>query len=371
MIHFRTRLLMASAGVALSAVLFPGLVHADRAYDPPPRPPVQTEAYCLGCHGEPGLSLTLPSGEVLPLTLSEDVLRASVHSPLGIECRACHTQITTYPHPTVDYATRRELARSLYLVCDKCHSDNYDKTLDSMHARAAAAGNLEAPICTDCHGAHDVHPPDQPRAHISEICGRCHTEIYASYAESVHGSALLQDDNPDVPVCTDCHGVHDIGDPRTAQFRVATPELCAGCHSDPELMGRYGLSADVYSLYSLSWHGVDVSVYRANWPTIWHESAVCTDCHGIHDIRRTDDPQSRVNPVNLLSTCQQCHPDAGPYWTGAWTGHNRVSLERTPFVYYTQAFYSQLTPVVLALSAIYVVLQIVRASVERIRKALR
>ncbi|HET7009539.1 MAG TPA: cytochrome c3 family protein [Anaerolineales bacterium] len=365
------RLLVPLAGGILAAVVFPAVVLAQPRADPPPQPSTQTEAYCLSCHGEEGLSLTLPNGESLSLTLSEETLRASVHSPLGIECRACHTEITTYPHPAIEYATRRELARNLYLACQKCHADNYDKTLDSMHAQVAAAGNLDAPVCTDCHGAHDVHPPDEPRAHISEICGQCHTEMYASYAESVHGAALIQEGNTDVPVCTDCHGVHNIGDPRTAQFRVDTPEMCAGCHADPELMARYGLSADVYSLYNLSFHGVDISVYKANWPTIWHQSAVCTDCHGIHDIRRTGDPRSRVNPANLLTTCQQCHPEAGPNWTGAWTGHNRVSLERTPFVFYTQAFYSQLVPFVLVLSAIYVGLQILRATVDRIRRALR
>ena len=367
----RIRRILPLAGAVLAAVLLPTMVRAEQPAEPASRPPTQTEDYCLSCHDEPGLSLTLPSGEVLSLTLSKDMLQASIHSPLGIECRACHTGIGTYPHPTVEYATRRELARNLYLACEKCHADNYDRTLDSMHAQAAAAGNLDAPICTDCHGAHDVRPPDQPRGHISEICGRCHTAIYTSYAESVHGAALLQEGNLDVPVCTDCHGVHNISDPRTAQFRVDTPEMCAGCHADPELMGRYGLSADVYSLYSLSFHGVDVSVYRANWPTIWHQSAVCTDCHGIHDIRPTDDPGSRVNPAKLLSTCQQCHPDAGPNWPGAWTGHYRVSLERTPFVYYTQVFYSQLTPFVLAVSAGYVLLQILRSTVDRIRKALR
>jgi hypothetical protein len=47
-----------------------------------------------------------------------------------------------------------------------------------------------------------------------------------------------------------------------------------------------------------------------------------------------------VNPANLLSTCQNCHPGVGPNWTGAWTGHNQISLERTPFVYYTDVFYS-------------------------------
>jgi len=330
-----------------------------------------TEAYCLSCHSNPNLQMTLPSGETLSLYISADKLSQSAHSPLGIECHACHTEITTYPHPKIDFTTRRELSRSYYLACQKCHETNYTKAQDSMHAQAAKAGNLNAPICTDCHGAHDVRPPDQPRAHISEICGQCHTQIFDAYKNSVHGAALIQENNPDVPVCTDCHGVHNIQDPRTQEFRVETPELCAGCHANQELMAKYGLNADVYSLYKLSWHGVDVSVYKAKWPNLWHNSAVCTDCHGTHDILATNNPASKVNPINLLVTCQQCHPDANANFTGAWTGHNQISLTRTPFVYYTDAFYSTFTPFVLWASGIYIILQILRALVARVRRSLR
>jgi len=355
--------LIISLAAFILAFSMPGKVNAQGTGRP-------TEEYCLSCHANPELSATLPSGETLPLTVSLEVLARSVHSPLGIECEACHTKITTYPHPPLEITSRRELSRSYYQACQRCHSANYERAQDSMHAQAAAAGNLEAPICTDCHGAHNVRPPDEPRAHISEICGQCHTQIYSDYKDSIHGSALIEQDNPDVPVCTDCHGVHNIHDPRTAQFRVESPELCAGCHADPELMAKYGLSADVYNLYKLSWHGVDVSVYQARWPNLWHNSAVCTDCHGVHDIRPTNDPESHVNPQNLLATCQKCHPSASPNWTGAWTGHYEISLERTPFVFYTEAFYGSFTPFVLLVSAIYVILQIIRALVARVRRSL-
>lgn len=332
------------------------------------RPPAQeTVKYCLSCHGDPSLSMTLPDGETLSLYVAEDDLSHSVHGQVGIECEACHNDISEYPHPAIKFQTRRELSLSYYQTCEKCHSTNYEKAQDSMHAQAAAAGNQDAPICTDCHGAHDVRPPDEPRSLISETCGQCHSQIVETYKQSVHGAALMQDENPDVPVCTTCHGVHNIQDPRTSQFRVAEPELCAGCHADKELMDKYGLSADVYDIYKRSWHGVDVSVYKARWPTIWHDSAVCSDCHGIHDIRATEDPESRVNSKNLLSTCQQCHPSAGPNWTDAWTGHNQISLERTPFLFYVEKFYGSFTPFVLWVCVIYVILQIVRATVDRVR----
>lgn len=331
-------------------------------------PPTQeTEKFCLSCHGDSSLSMNLPSGEVLSLYIAQDDLRHSVHSSVGIECEACHNDISEYPHPEIVFQTKRELSLAYYQTCEKCHSANYTKTLDSMHAQAAAAGNLNAPVCTDCHGAHDVRPPDEPRSLVSETCGLCHSEIVDTYRQSVHGAALMKDENPDVPVCTTCHGVHSIQDPRTSQFRVDEPELCANCHANQELMSKYGLSADVYDIYKLSWHGVDVSVYKARWPTIWHDSAVCSDCHGIHDIRSTGDAASKVNDANLLSTCRQCHPTAGPNWTDAWTGHNEISLERTPFLFYVEKFYGSFTPFVLWACIIYVVLQIVRATVDRVR----
>jgi predicted CXXCH cytochrome family protein len=330
----------------------------------------ETSEYCLSCHGKPEASMTLPSGETLSLYISPEMLQSSAHAKVGIECRACHANIQTYPHPKIEYENKRELSRAYYLVCKDCHSANYEKTLDSIHARAAEQGNVNAPICTDCHGAHDVKKPDSPRSLISTTCGQCHTNIYAEYKDSVHGGALIQEDNPDVPVCTDCHGVHNIHDPRTEQFRIAQPDLCAGCHANAELMSKYNLPANVYNLYRLSWHGVDVSVYKARWPTIWHDSAVCSDCHGVHNIRKTEDPASMVSSQNLLGTCQKCHPKAGPNWVGAWTGHHEISLSRTPFLFYTQAFYTSFTPFVLWLSIIYIVLQIVRSTVDRVRGSL-
>jgi predicted CXXCH cytochrome family protein len=330
----------------------------------------ETSQYCLSCHGKPETSMTLPGGETLSLYISPEMVQNSVHTQAGIECGACHTNIKTYPHPENKYETKRELSRAYYLACRSCHSVNYEKTLDSMHAKAAEQGNLNAPICTDCHGAHNVQKPDEPRARISTTCGQCHTQIYAQYKDSVHGGALIQENNPDVPVCTDCHGVHNIHDPRTEQFRIEEPDLCASCHANAKLMSKYNLPANVYDLYKLSWHGVDVSVYKARWPTIWHDSAVCSDCHGVHNIRKASDPASSVSSQNLLGTCQKCHPTAGPNWVGAWTGHNEISLSRTPFLFYTQAFYTSFTPFVLWSSIIYVVLQIIRSVVDRVRGSL-
>lgn len=33
----------------------------------------------------------------------------------------------------------------------------------------------------------------------------------------------------------------------------------------------------------------------------------CFNCHGAHDVRPTDDPESKTNPINLAQTCGECH----------------------------------------------------------------
>ncbi len=46
---------------------------------------------------------------------------------------------------------RRELSRSYYEACQKCHSANYSKAQDSMHAKVATEGNAAALVA-----GHDV-----------------------------------------------------------------------------------------------------------------------------------------------------------------------------------------------------------------------
>jgi hypothetical protein len=116
---------------------------------------------CLGCHSNPGLSTQLASGETLPLTVDPQVYHSSVHT--NLTCTSCHTNISGYPHPKLTAGDRRSFQLERYQQCKTCHQDQYMQSLDSNHARELAAGNRNAAICTDCHGAHNVTKPDQPR----------------------------------------------------------------------------------------------------------------------------------------------------------------------------------------------------------------
>nr|BAL59967.1 formate dehydrogenase cytochrome b subunit [Candidatus Acetothermum autotrophicum] len=313
---------------------------------------------CLLCHATQGMSITLPSQEELSLYVDEKALAQSVHAQLA--CVQCHSNITGYPHPPVLAHDRRDFSLRYYPSCRQCHEDQYKETLDSIHLRVLAAGHREAPVCTDCHGAHTVRPPDQPRFAIDLTCSRCHQEIFAVYKQSVHGADLVkEEDNPDVPVCTDCHGVHRIEAPHTLQFRLHSPQLCAHCHADPARMSKYGLSTAVLRTYVSDFHGTTVQLFKER-PGARLNEAVCTDCHGIHDIKRTDDPESRVIKENLLRTCQQCHPTATANFPTAWVKHYIPSPTEFPWVYYVELFYKIVIPLTIGFFLVFIALDVIR-----------
>ncbi|MBI2866225.1 MAG: cytochrome c3 family protein [Chloroflexi bacterium] len=327
--------------------------------------PVVDDSYCLSCHANPKLGdLPLVSGERLSLVLDTVAYQSSVHGG-KLACGDCHSRISPYPHLNPLPATRRELTFALYEVCRRCHFANYTKTLDSMHYQVLAQGDTRAAVCVDCHGAHDIPPPDKPRARVSQTCAQCHTEIYDVYRQSVHGSALVNENNQDVPVCTDCHSSHAIQDPRTPAFHLDVPAMCAQCHSDAQLMGKYGISPNVLRTYLQDFHGITVSLTRLRSPTDSTAKAVCTDCHGIHDIQSVDAPTSSVLRANLVETCRQCHPGASESFPAAWLSHYEPSLERAPLVFAVRTFYRVLIPFIIGGLSIHILLHLWRLATNR------
>jgi hypothetical protein len=330
-------------------------------------PPAQTSEACLACHATPGLEITLTNGEILPLTVDHVAFQESVHGAAGVTCVQCHANITQFPHPEFSAQDQRDVRLQMYTTCSQCHGEQYENTLDSVHQRALAAGNREAAVCTDCHSAHATQRVTNPanpgqlltsaRVQIPQTCARCHNAIFEVYRDSVHGAALLENINPDVPTCIDCHGVHNIGDPTTASFRLRSPQICAGCHTDPVRMSKYGLSTQVLDTYVADFHGTTVTLFEKQTPDAETNKPVCYDCHGIHDIRRVDDPEHGLQiKENLLARCQACHPDATANFPDSWLSHYIPSPERAPLVFYVDSFYRVFVPGVLGGMAVLVVL---------------
>ncbi len=348
---------LAAGGLALVlALLLAGAVSAAQGDNTP----------CIGCHQIPGLSTELAGGELLPLTVDPDAYAASAHRSLT--CVSCHTNISGYPHPRLTAGDRRSFQLERYTQCQTCHQAQYQETLDSNHARALAGGNRQAAICTDCHGAHDVSDPTQPRQKISATCRKCHSAVYDQYAASVHGKALAETSNPDVPVCTDCHGAHTQEDPTTVRFRLKSPDLCGKCHADRVLMERYGLSTEVFNTYVADFHGTTVELFQRQHPDQPTNKAVCTDCHGVHDIKQVTAGDATVVKENLLVTCQRCHPNATANFPDSWVGHFIPNRQHYPLVYYVNLFYRFFVPAVIGGMTLFVLLDAGRRIFNRFRR---
>jgi predicted CXXCH cytochrome family protein len=318
---------------------------------------------CLECHAGAGKTLTFPSGEALSMDVDVTAYRNSVHGA-RLDCLDCHERNREYPHPPVEVRDRRDYARAEYETCYRCHFEQYTRSLDSTHFDAMATGNAAAAICTDCHTAHAVTSLKGQRKQIAGICANCHRDIYDAYAESVHGAALLED-NPDVPSCIDCHGVHDISSATTASFRSSSVELCSTCHANKSLMSKYGISSDVSKTYLDDFHGKTVGFYQDQSPSVWPDVAVCTDCHGVHDIKRPDDPGSSVVKANLVATCRRCHGDATTNFPSAWLGHYEPSIDKAPIVFFVKQYYRLLIPLMVAGLGLNVALDLWRLARNR------
>jgi len=324
---------------------------------------------CLACHQQAGMTASI-GGQPVPVTIDSAKFDQSVHGTENIACVDCHTDIKEYPHPQVVASSPRDFSLKMYTTCQQCHAEQYQKVLDSVHQKALAGGNTNAAVCTDCHNPHTQARLtnketgkllDYARIHIPETCARCHSGIYDSYKFSVHGAALTQEGNLDVPTCIDCHGVHNIQNPTTATFRSSTPFLCAKCHTNNALMHKYGISTQVLNTYVADFHGATVTLFEKTYPDQPTNKPVCTDCHGIHNISKVDNPQTGIAiKENLLVKCQRCHPDATANFPDAWMSHYVASPSEYPLVYYVNLFYKFFIPTVLGGMTLFVLTDAIR-----------
>lgn len=322
---------------------------------------------CLSCHGQPGLTKNLVHGDTLDLFVSPEQYAASVHGSEGYACVQCHIYYEEIPHPVRNFADLRDVTLQLSAeTCGRCHVREAQNVQDSVHAKTQAAGRREAAVCSDCHSPHATQQINDPvtgqitleaRLQIPKTCAQCHNAIFEIYRNSVHGGALIDQNNMDVPTCIDCHGVHNIGDPTTTTFRLASPELCASCHTNPDLMDKYGISTQVLNTYVADFHGTTVTLFEKQTPDAETNKPVCYDCHGVHNIASASDPEKGLRVrENLLARCQVCHPDATENFPNSWLSHYIPNPENTPLVYYVTLFYKFFIPGVLGGMAILVVM---------------
>lgn len=244
------------------------------------------------------------------------------NDPSAPTCSTCHG---THDIRRVNDPQSSVFPLNLVDICIKCHTDpkiltehnlppasKIEAYENSIHMKALKEKGLTvSAACNDCHGSHKIKTPDDPdstinRFNLPKTCAKCHAGIYQTYIESVHGQDYLKR-NKDVPICTDCHGEHSIRehtDPNSSVYTTHVAEVCGRCHEDETLSKRYGFASQRLKTYLGTYHGIASSHGDT-------KVANCASCHGYHDIRPPNDPQSSVNPENIPKTCGKCHPQAG------------------------------------------------------------
>jgi hypothetical protein len=237
---------------------------------------------------------------------------ASVHGQNGIACASCHggdptsDQVTVAMSPAKGFIGAPSRAKTV-LVCGTCHSnvdtmrqyqiptDQLVKYQASVHGLRLATGDDHVAICTDCHGVHDIKKASDPTAkvyplNVPALCASCHadpktmapygipTNQYTLYQASVHGVALLQNQDLRAPTCASCHGSHDARPPNSTEV----VQVCGNCHTATQ------------ALYEQSRHSqLEVG------PKCW-------TCHGTHDVAQPNESRF-FHPAKVEIDCTTCH----------------------------------------------------------------
>jgi formate dehydrogenase gamma subunit len=299
------------------------------AASPAPPPDLQ----CQGCHG-PGKQLPYLAGSLFHSEPHKGYdhsfhAQAKQNGAKAAACRDCHTRngdLSTMlpasdPKSTINRANIAE-------TCGRCHGDKsvmqgsgisnqvFLSYRESVHAKAIARGNMSAAVCTDCHGAHDVEPAANQQSSIAKVnipntCGKCHRNEANEFIESVHGQAVVRGVSR-APVCTDCHGIHNIVQPFDGNSKQPTTAMgtdsCAKCHEGVTLTKEFGVASGRVASYKDSYHGLASELGSK-------VVANCASCHGVHNILPSSDSRSMINAAHLQQTCGQCHVGASENFT--------------------------------------------------------
>jgi len=197
--------------------------------------------------------------------------------------------------------------------CLACHGEdiNHDVFNSSIHG---------SNLCTSCHVEIKALP--HPEGLKKPTCNQCHRIEAEIYNSSDHGVALKAGVN-EAASCRNCHGnPHTLLDSRNSQSpvnRSNIPKTCASCHEDKEKMSKYALTEKMpYKSYSETVHG------KALIEKGIISSAVCTDCHGSHDLHSLSNPKSKIYRANVPSTCSRCHENI--FMTYERSVHGKAAL---------------------------------------------
>jgi cytochrome b subunit of formate dehydrogenase len=231
--------LAASAGVALASESGAGnpLGTGGAAATP------GTNEECFKCHGVKPVDgkvtvdgTSYPAvidvaGQPKSMYVDRHIQSNSRHGQLA--CISCHLGFNAGEHPPE--VTKGWLRTAKFIACGDCHGNEMKMYDQSFHGNLILTQDSDkAPLCADCHDAHDIIPPGTKefRAQQMDMCGRCHEDAKETYLDSYHGKAYLLGDEK-TAVCSECHGSHRIlpaDNPESTVSKQNVVATCGRCH---------------------------------------------------------------------------------------------------------------------------------------------
>ena len=201
---------------------------------------------CQQCHGE-------QYQKVLDSVHQTALAAGNTNAAVCTDCHNPHTQTRLTNKDTGELLLGAKLV--IPKTCAKCHSAIYDAYKKSVHGSALTnEGNQYVPTCIDCHGVHNIQNPttNSFRNSTPYLCAKCHTNatimkqfgistnVLNTYVSDFHGTTvkMFEESYPDQPtnkpVCTDCHGVHNIMNVKDPNAGIAFKKnllvKCQQCH---------------------------------------------------------------------------------------------------------------------------------------------
>ena len=234
---------------------------------------------CADCHGGD------PSADTVDESMSPEAgyIGAPAKADIPALCASCHADVTLmrqYDLPTDQFAKYKERLHAIRLaegdpevatcadchgdhqvlkandpastvypssvpgMCADCHADEdlmapydiptnqFDLYQQSVHGHALLDNqDFRAPNCATCHGTHGAAPPGFTE--VANVCGSCHSATQDHFLQSPHASA-----GESGPKCVTCHGRYDVGKPSEALYLGSEPRHCGACHASDSEPGQ-------------------------------------------------------------------------------------------------------------------------------------
>ncbi len=310
--------------------LFLSVITMGIAFTLPHGQEAQDQNTCVTCHEMLGA----------PYDSIVTVQQSDVHGENRISCVECHGGDPTSMDPeqsmseAAGYIGTPDPAE-IPQLCAECHSDaNYMNQYDpglpvdqlakyrtSRHGQLLLEeGDTKVAECVSCHGAHGILPVDDPRArvyplNVPDMCNECHgdeeymaeydilIDQFQEYKSSVHGIAVLENQDLGAPACNDCHGNHGATPPGVTSIS----RVCGICHANNQRLFQGSVHEPVFDMMGLP---------------------ECETCHGNHEVQP---PTDDMIGVGDRSACMNCHAEGDAGYAMAKQMANAIDSLRTSY----------------------------------------